>query len=79
MIGYTDRATLCSGSRSSTEWSSTPAPSWGYMFWIAPIHTPSMPVRTSPKYLHVSESGPSGLSVGAVEGSAIAVDRIASR
>src|SRR4029077_11582588 len=42
------------------EWSSTPAPSSGYMFWIAPIHTPNMPVRRSPKYFHVSESGPSG-------------------
>ncbi|BBY15702.1 hypothetical protein MLIT_12940 [Mycolicibacterium litorale] len=30
------------------------------MFWIAPIHTPSIPVRKSPKYFHVSESGPSG-------------------
>ena len=27
MIGYTDRATRCSGSRSRIEWSSTPAPS----------------------------------------------------
>jgi hypothetical protein len=33
------------------------------MFWIAPIHTPNIPVRRSPKYFHVSESGPSG-SVG---------------
>lgn len=66
MIGYTERATRCSGSRNRIEWSSTPAPSSGYMFWIAPIHTPSMPVRTSPKYFHVSESGPSGLSVDAV-------------
>ena len=33
------------------------------MFWIAPIHTPNMPVRRSPKYFHVSESGPSG-SIG---------------
>jgi hypothetical protein len=30
------------------------------MFWIAPIQTPSMPVRKSPKYFHVNESGPSG-------------------
>ena len=60
MIGYTDRATRCSGSRNRIEWSSTPAPSSGYMFWIAPIHTPSMPVRRSPKYFQVSESGPSG-------------------
>jgi hypothetical protein len=30
------------------------------MFWIAPIQTPSMPVRRSPKYFHVNESGPSG-------------------
>ncbi|EUA35306.1 hypothetical protein I552_6096 [Mycobacterium xenopi 3993] len=28
------------------------------MFWIAPIHTPIIPVRRSPKYFHVSESGP---------------------
>ena len=48
------------GSRSRIEWSSTPAPSSGYMFWIAPIHTPSMPVRRSPKYFHVSESGAEG-------------------
>src|SRR5690349_21955881 len=60
MIGYTERATRCSGSRSRIEWSSTPAPSSGYMFWIAPIQTPSMPVRRSPKYFHVSESGPRG-------------------
>src|SRR6185312_10927716 len=66
MIGYTDRATRCRGSRSRMEWSSTPAPSSGYMFWIAPIQTPSMPVRRSPKYFHVNESGPSGsaLSMG---------------
>jgi len=30
------------------------------MFWIAPIHTPIIPVRKSPKYFQVSESGPSG-------------------
>jgi hypothetical protein len=30
------------------------------MFWIAPIQTPIIPVRRSPKYFHVSESGPSG-------------------
>jgi len=30
------------------------------MFWIAPIPTPSRPVRGSPKYCPVSESGPSG-------------------
>src|ERR1700712_4867233 len=60
MIGYTERATRCSGSRSRIEWSSTPAPRWGYMFWMAPIQTPSMPVRRSPKYFQVSESGPSG-------------------
>lgn len=34
------------------------------MFWIAPIHTPNMPVRRSPKYFQVSESGPSGLAAG---------------
>jgi hypothetical protein len=66
MIGYTERATRCNGSRSRMEWSSTPAPSSGYMFWIAPIHTPSIPVRRSPKYFHVSESGPSGPPVLAV-------------
>src|SRR5258705_13962264 len=66
MIGYTERATRCKGSRSRMEWSSTPAPSSGYMLWIAPIHTPSMPVRRSPKYFHVSESGPSGSPVFAV-------------
>ena len=60
MIGYTDRATRCSGSRSRIECSSTPAPSSGYMFCRAPIQTPIMPVRRSPKYFHVSESGPSG-------------------
>ncbi|BBX70335.1 hypothetical protein MPSYJ_37960 [Mycolicibacterium psychrotolerans] len=47
------------------------------MFWIAPIQTPSMPVRTSPKYFQVSESGPSGAAV--VSELAITVDRIASR
>jgi hypothetical protein len=36
------------------------------MFWIAPIQTPSMPVRRSPKYFHVSESGPRGVPVFAV-------------
>ena len=30
------------------------------MFWIAPIHTPSIPVRRSPKYFQVKESGPRG-------------------
>jgi microcompartment protein CcmK/EutM len=30
------------------------------MFWIAPIQTPIIPVRRSPKYFHVSDSGPSG-------------------
>src|SRR6516225_607891 len=60
MIGYTDRATRCNGSRSRIECSSTPAPSSGYMFWIAPIHTPNIPVRRSPKYFQVSESAPSG-------------------
>src|SRR4029079_4383063 len=60
MIGYTDRATRCSGSRSRTECSSTPAPSSGYMFCSAPIHTPIIPVRRSPKYFQVRESGPSG-------------------
>src|SRR5581483_6871170 len=60
MIGYTERATRCNGSRSRIECSSTPAPSSGYMFWIAPIHTPIIPVRRSPKYFQVSESGPSG-------------------
>ena len=60
MIGYTDRATRCSGSRSRIECSSTPAPNSGYMFWIAPIQTPIIPVRRSPKYFQVSESGPSG-------------------
>src|SRR5258707_15381809 len=60
MIGYTDRATRCSGSRSRIECSSTPAPSSGYMFWIAPIQMPIIPVRRSPKYFQVSESGPSG-------------------
>src|SRR5689334_1247805 len=60
MIGYTDLATRCSGSRSSTECSSTPAPSCGYMFCMAPIQTPSSPVRRSPKYVQVRESGPSG-------------------
>ncbi len=34
------------------------------MFWIAPIHTPSMPVRRSPKYFQVNESGPSGSALG---------------
>src|SRR5260370_31989815 len=60
MIGYTERATRCSGSRSRIECSSTPAPSSGYMFWIAPIQMPIIPVRRSPKYFQVSESGPSG-------------------
>src|ERR1700739_2709244 len=60
MIGYTDRATRCKGSRSRIECSSTPAPSSGYMFWIAPIQMPIIPVRRSPKYFQVSESGPSG-------------------
>ncbi len=62
MIGYTERATRCSGSRSRIECSSTPAPNSGYMFWIAPIHTPIIPVRRSPKYFQVSESGPSGVA-----------------
>jgi hypothetical protein len=31
------------------------------MFCSDPIHTPSIPVRRSPKYFHVSESGPSGV------------------
>src|SRR5262245_17135844 len=44
------------------------------MFCIAPIHTPSIPVRRSPKYFHVSESGPSGPPVvAAVIGVALAV------
>jgi hypothetical protein len=30
------------------------------MFWIAPIQTPIIPVRRSPKYFQVSDSGPSG-------------------
>src|SRR5271165_7033776 len=60
MIGYTERATRCSGSRNRIECSSTPAPNSGYMFWIAPIHTPIIPVRRSPKYFQVSELGPSG-------------------
>src|SRR6516164_10188699 len=60
MIGYTDRATRCNGSRSRIECSSTPAPSSGYIFWIAPIQMPIIPVRRSPKYFQVSESGPSG-------------------
>src|SRR5579875_584895 len=63
MIGYTERATRCSGSRSRIECSSTPAPSSGYMFWIAPIQTPIIPVRRSPKYFQVSDSGPSGWAV----------------
>src|ERR1700691_309520 len=61
MIGYTERATRCSGSRNRIECSSTPAPNSGYMFWIAPIQTPIIPVRRSPKYFHVIESGPSEL------------------
>src|ERR1700733_15313160 len=60
MIGYTDRATRCNGSRNKIEGCSTPAPSSGYMFWIAPIQTPIIPVRRSPKYFQVSDSGPSG-------------------
>jgi hypothetical protein len=44
------------------------------MFWIAPIHTPSIPVRKSPKYFHVNESGPSGPPVLAV-----VVERTAQR
>jgi hypothetical protein len=40
------------------------------MFWIAPIHTPIIPVRRSPKYFQVSESGPSGSVVAAVSGPA---------
>src|ERR1700757_4614770 len=60
MMGYTDRVTRCRGSRSRIECSSTPAPSSGYMFWIAPIQMPIIPVRRSPKYFQVSESGPSG-------------------
>ena len=71
MIGYTDRATRCRGSRSRIEWSSTPAPSSGYMFWIAPIHTPSMPVRRSPKYFHVSESGAEGIAAAVVSQSSL--------
>src|ERR1700758_2028167 len=58
MIGYTERATRCSGSRSRIECSSTPAPSSGYMFCRAPIHTPIIAVRRSPKYFQVSDSGP---------------------
>src|ERR1700733_8666262 len=61
MIGYTERATRCSGSRNRIECSSTPAPNSGYIFWIAPIQTPIIPVRRSPKYFQVNESGPSGL------------------
>src|SRR6185312_3328053 len=72
MIGYTDRATRCSGSRNRIECSSTPAPSSGYMFWIAPIQTPIMPVRRSPKYFHVSESGPRGDADGFVVSSGAA-------
>jgi hypothetical protein len=34
------------------------------MFWIAPIQTPIIPVRRSPKYFQVNESGPSGASIG---------------
>jgi hypothetical protein len=30
------------------------------MFWMAPIQTPIIPVRRSPKYFQVSELGPSG-------------------
>src|SRR6201993_4197233 len=60
MMGYTDRATRCNGSRSRIECSSTPAPSSGYMFCRAPIHTPIIAVRRSPKYFQVSDSGPRG-------------------
>src|SRR5512143_3678036 len=60
MIGYTDRATRCNGSRSRIECCSTPAPSSGYMFCSAPIHTPIIPVRKSPKYFQVSDSAPRG-------------------
>src|SRR5215210_7030114 len=60
MIGYTERATRCNGSRFSIECSSTPAPSSGYIFCSAPIQTPIIPVRRSPKYFQVKESGPSG-------------------
>jgi hypothetical protein len=34
------------------------------MFWIAPIQMPIIPVRKSPKYFQVSESGPSGPADG---------------
>src|SRR5690625_7068084 len=64
MIGYTDRDTRCSGSRHRLECCSTPAPRPGYMFSIAPIHMPIIPVRMSPKYFQVSESGPSGSAPG---------------
>jgi len=43
------------------------------MFCSAPIHTPIIPVRRSPKYFQVSESGPSG-PVAVVVGFAVAVD-----
>lgn len=33
------------------------------MFCSDRINTPSIPVRGSPKYLQVSESGPSGVGV----------------
>jgi hypothetical protein len=32
------------------------------MFCSDPIHTPSIPVRRSPKYFQVRESGPSGVA-----------------
>jgi len=43
------------------------------MFCNDPIHTPSIPVRRSPKYFHVSESGPSGVGSADV---AVVVDLI---
>ena len=39
------------------------------MFWIAPIQMPIIPVRKSPKYFQVSESGPSGSAAGVDAGS----------
>jgi hypothetical protein len=43
------------------------------MFCSDPIHTPSIPVRRSPKYFQVSESGPSGVGVA---GRVVVVDLI---
>ncbi|BBZ22858.1 hypothetical protein MHIB_12760 [Mycolicibacter hiberniae] len=51
----------------------TPAPRPGYMFSIAPIQTPMMPVRRSPKYFHVRESEVNGSTAGAGLGAAGAV------